>query len=941
MDSLRSGAGNGEDNLGIPDDLRCKRSDGKQWRCTAMSMPDKTVCEKHYIQAKKRAANSALRASIKKAKRKSLGESDIYLESKMEMDDFDTPLISMKGRDSSLPASKKKKNKKSQFQHSPETTPTRFSPNFMRAGDDSEGDTENSEEDWRQRTAPLATGGSSKNRSQRSFDASPMTEESDGSTESSEDAGGITCHQCQSRYGDRIIWCLKCDRRGYCDSCISQCYSDIPLEDFQKACPACRGACNCKVCLRADLLIKTRIREIPVLDKLQYLYSLLSSVRSVIQQIHNEQCSEVELEKRLLGGEINLARAKLNEDEQMCCNICRTPIIDYHRRCANCMYDLCLHCCQDLREASKEGAAETPVGNENGANQSAEHESDPLKGFNLRINFMERFPDWKAGIDGTIPCPPKIYGGCGCPSLNLSRIFKMNWVAKLVKNVEEMVNGCKVNDAPEKLCVEMNHPNPEQYSYRGDSENTLYYPKAEDLKTGGIGMFLKHLSEGEPVIVKEVWDSSCILSWDPVVIWRGIQETLEERKQGDHRKVKAIDCLINSEIDIEPEQFIRGYSEGRIRANGLPELLKLEDWPPPSACEEFLLYQRTEFITKFPLLEYIHSKWGVLNVAAKLPHYSLQNDVGPKIFISYGTKDELGRGDSVTNLHYKMRDMVYLLAHTCDVKHEHQCKSNEEKTQNTDGHSDGGELLGNAILRSCEGTSSGFRLNGHDAREDDSGYLAANESETINHKENESTIITEEKNFDEENPESTTLGVLWDVFRRQDVTKLIEYLQMYWEEFGKSGSLNVPVAYPLFDEAIYLSSHHKRKLKEEFGIEPWSFEQHVGEAVFIPAGCPFQMRNVQSTVQVALDFLSPESLGEAVRLGQQIRCLPNDHEAKVQTLEVGKISLYAASSAIKEVQKLVLDPKYSTEIGFEDPNLTAMVSENLERVTKRKQIMCS
>jgi len=27
-------------------------------------------------------------------------------------------------------------------------------------------------------------------------------------------------------------------------------------------------------------------------------------------------------------------------------------------------------------------------------------------------------------------------------------------------------------------------------------------------------------------------------------------------------------------------------------------------------------------------------------------------------------------------------------------------------------------------------------------------------------------------------------------------------------------------------------------------------------------------------------------------------------------MQVGKISLYAASSAIKEVQKLVLDPKY-------------------------------
>lgn len=110
---------------------------------------------------------------------------------------------------------------------------------------------------------------------------------------------------------------------------------------------------------------------------------------------------------------------------------------------------------------------------------------------------------------------------------------------------------------------------------------------------------------------------------------------------------------------------------------------------------------------------------------------------------------------------------------------------------------------------------------------------------------------------------------------------------------------------------------------------------------------------MQSTVQLGLDFLFPESVGEALRLAEEIRCLPNDHEAKLQVLEVqqsktfisffslptilffsfslfhlhtvssilyklflldshvqvGKVSLYAASSSIKEIQKLVLDPK--------------------------------
>ncbi|KAJ6775472.1 JMJC DOMAIN-CONTAINING HISTONE DEMETHYLATION PROTEIN [Salix purpurea] len=160
-----------------------------------------------------------------------------------------------------------------------------------------------------------------------------------------------------------------------------------------------------------------------------------------------------------------------------------------------------------------------------------------------------------------------------------------------------------------------------------------------------------------------------------MAIWRGIHETSDEKTKDENRTVKAIDCLHRSEVDIELDQFIRGYSEGRIQGNGSLEMLKLKDWPSPSASEEFLLYQRPEFISKLPFLEFIHSRLGILNVAAKLPHYSLHNDVGPKISISYGSHEKLGVGDSVINLHFKMRDMVYLLVHTCEAKTRH-CHDN-------------------------------------------------------------------------------------------------------------------------------------------------------------------------------------------------------------------------------------------------------------------------
>ncbi|KAB1207650.1 Lysine-specific demethylase 3B [Morella rubra] len=938
MDHPRSTSGNGEDNVGIPDDLRCKRSDGKQWRCTAMSMPDKTVCEKHYIQAKKRAANSAMRANLKKAKRKSLGESDVYLESKS--DDFDEPLVKPKGEDYPQVSGKKlfEKVSKNQFRYSPESPPMRSLParNSLKANENLQRDAGQFEENWRSyKTSPASALESSKNRSQRNFDANDaMTEYSDGTMDSSEDAGGQTCHQCRRNDRDIVIWCLRCDRRGYCHSCISTWYSDIPMEEIQRMCPACRGTCNCKVCLRSDNAIKVRIREIPILDKLKYLHCLLSSVLPVIKQIHHVQASEVELEKSLHGSEMYLARAKLSADEQMCCNFCRIPIIDYHRHCANCTYDLCLSCCQDLREASSSLVKGESENKTSGKSPEKATTSEEVNVSKHRLILPEKFPGWQANSDGSIPCPPKEFGGCGYSSLNLSRIFKMNWVAKLVKNVEELVSGCRIYDAGSPQKMGFDDPRLCKYAHREDSDdNFLYCPTSEELKSDGVGKFRKHWARGEPLIVKQVFDSSFSSSWDPVVIGEGygrLQMRNERREQtGEGDRLLRL-------VNLELGQFIEGYTEGRIRENGWPELLKLKDWPSPSASEEFLLYQRPEFISKLPLLEYIHSKWGLLN-----------NDVGPKIFISYGTYEELGRGDSVTNLHFNMRDMVYLLVHTCNVKLEGWQRTKIEKLQRSSEAYDRNESLRDSI--GSEERSPDIPLSAQGLQNVCEAELDANGNDSMVDQGIESTDLEENNiNCGQLNRDSgdisgkTHPGVLWDVYRRQDVPRVTEYLRIHWKEFGKPDSeLNDFVKRPFFDETLFLSGHHKRMLKEEFGVEPWSFEQNLGQAVFVPAGCPFQVRNLQSTVQLGLDFLSPESLGEAVRLAEEIRCLPNDHEAKLQVLEVGKISLYAASSAIREVQKLVLDPKLGPELGFEDPNLTAMVSENLEKMVKRRQITCA
>lgn len=134
-----------------------------------MSMPDKTVCEKHYIQAKKRAANSAMRAHLKKAKRKSLEDNDMDLDDKS--DEFDAPLSSGRVTDQSHPG---KKSSKSQVRYSSDTPPTRSlpGPNSSKH-DDSQRDLSQCEENSRPNKTTAAD--SSMNLSQKNFDANATT----------------------------------------------------------------------------------------------------------------------------------------------------------------------------------------------------------------------------------------------------------------------------------------------------------------------------------------------------------------------------------------------------------------------------------------------------------------------------------------------------------------------------------------------------------------------------------------------------------------------------------------------------------------------------------------------------------------------------------------------------------------------------------------------
>ena len=77
--------------------------------------------------------------------------------------------------------------------------------------------------------------------------------------------------------------------------------------------------------------------------------------------------------------------------------------------------------------------------------------------------------------------------------------------------------------------------------------------------------------------------------------------------------------------------------------------------------------------------------------------------------------------------------------------------------------------------------------------------------------------------------------IIRESWRKSLVSSLFDVVQLLW----------------LF---IYLFLFHKKFRCFFAGVEPWTIVQKLGEAIFIPAGCPHQVRNLKVSKFLDMPF---------------------------------------------------------------------------------------
>ncbi|GJN27460.1 hypothetical protein PR202_gb15488 [Eleusine coracana subsp. coracana] len=300
-------------------------------------------------------------------------------------------------------------------------------------------------------------------------------------------------------------------------------------------------------------------------NKLKFSVRIAHFLLPWLKEFHQEQMQEKDIEASSRGVdacEVVVPQVDCPGDTRMYCNKCKTSIVDFHRSCKKCSYDLCLSCCHELRQGPNSGDV-TKLGGKGvskqryNRNQVARQESSDKQNCILLDSAVSCKPSsrrWRLNNDGSIPCPPKSSGGCGNSLLELKCLFKKEFVSELLEKVNSVINSTNIPELVGSKCScftgsgdVSNEMSRESASRKNSGDNHIYCPTARDVEDRDLDHFQKHWIKGQPVVVRDVLTLSSGLSWEPLVMWRALRE-MRDKEEPEQLSVMALECLTSCEV---------------------------------------------------------------------------------------------------------------------------------------------------------------------------------------------------------------------------------------------------------------------------------------------------------------------------------------------------------------------------------------------------------
>ncbi|CAG9462296.1 unnamed protein product [Pedinophyceae sp. YPF-701] len=743
------------------------------------------------------------------------------------------------------------------------------------------------------------------------------------------------CHQCRTLHVASYCSTPTCTT-SYCGACLAIFYPGWSHDSVDERCLACRGVCNCVSCLRAytatahDGAARPTLREVLAAEQhREYASYLVRLTRPVLGGLLDAQRAALPDGVRLES--VPLVRL---DGERLSCDRCRGSISCLLYTCAACADDsggafapgvdavtLCPACCAKGVPAAggtpcngcgKTRRAFTPARLLDDGELAeldavvAEERPGDARGRQWRWLRPVAYPAWSPYATGSIAdadarcravwerlrsVGPAVDGACAAercadatqpvcaptdaatPPADVPEPADADGAAQGSPGGEAR-GADEPRRAPEAAAeassedsatlLRMLPPGRDPAEHRlcalrgvGDrgsaaqgSDNFLFCPDASELdlfhhnRQRAVAIFQEEHAAGRPVIVRGV---RAAMSWAPATFGRGMTQAAagDASDAAEDHRVAVLDCATWEAAEEDEWDFFAQY----VKNDPAGPMHKVKDYPPGRPFSTVFPRHYQDFVESLPMPEYTHPEHGPLNMYCALPQQFLPPDIGPKTYIAFGRPPEAqtappaggvetalrGRvragtiarvpervhvdGDSVTKLHLDMADAVNVLMH-------------------------------------CQLSADG------------------SDKKTVPEPRVGARTVRDRTTFD-------GAGAVWDIFRREDVPKLKEYIAANVDTFTHGGRpasrafVDAPGGAGSGDAVLnqhcMLVDEDRRRLQEEFGVEPWTIEQYLGEAIFVPAGCPHQVRNLRSCLKIAVDFVSPESAAACHDVARQLR----------------------------------------------------------------------